>query len=174
MTKKRGRPKKVETQFREMLRDIIPINDMFEEDEADVFNRLVETYLKDFDEENLSANDMDDIMSIAINKVLEFRLLKDSKGNPDKILDISNSVDKLRKQTEKLKESLATRRRDRIDPKKREGFSILDLAASYDKEKKDRSLSEAKAFFKEEEKLKKSSLLVGNRKDLDASVLKKG
>ena len=167
---KRGRPKKVETHFKELLQDIIPIDDMFEPAEARVFNKLVETYLKDFDESQLSANDIDDIMCVASNKVMEFRLMKTAKTDTDKIVDISASLDKLRKQTEKLKESLATRRRDRIDPRKYTGFSMIDLAASYDKVKKEESFAVATAFVKEEQKIKKSPLLVGNREDQDASI----
>lgn len=171
---KRGRPKKVETHFKELLQDIIPIDDMFEEDEAKVFKKLVETYLKDFDESQLSANDMDDIMCVASNKVMEFRLMKTAKTDTDKIVDISAALDKLRKQNEKLKESLATRRRDRIDPRKYTGFSMIDLAAAYDKEKKEESFAKATAFIEEEKKVKKSPLLVGNREDQDASIITLG
>lgn len=171
--RKRGRPKNVETHFRELLQNIIPVDDMFEKDEKDVFNKLVETYLKDFDETQLSANDIDDILSVATNKVLEFRLLKTGKGDADRIIDTSTAIDRLRKQTEKLKESLATRRRDRIDPKKYSGFSIIDLAVAWDKGKKDDAENRIKMFTKEEEIIKKSPLLVGNREDQDAAVLKK-
>lgn len=171
--RKRGRPKKAETHFRELLQEIIPIDDMFEEDEKEVFNKLVETYLKDFDETQLSANDMDDIICISSNKVLEFRLLKTGKNDADRIIDVSASIDRLRKQTEKLKESLATRRRDRIDPKKYSGFSIVDLAAAWDKGKKDEAENKSRAFIKEEVEIAKSPLLIGNKEDQDVVVLKK-
>lgn len=171
--RKRGRPKNVETHFRELLQEIIPIDDMFEVEEKEVFNKLVETYLKDFDETQLSANDMDDILCIATNKVLEFRLLKTGKGDADRIIDTSTAIDRLRKQTEKLKESLATRRRDRIDPKKYSGYSIIDLAAAWDKGKKDEAEEKVRSFIKEEKEILESPLLVGNRNDQDALVLKK-
>ena len=107
-------------------------------------------------------------MGLALNKVLEMRLLKDSKGaKTDKLLDAPASIEKIRKQTEKLKENLATRRKDRIDPKKFSGFSIVDLAVSYDMEKKREMIDKAIKFTKEEEHILDSELLIGNSNDDD-------
>lgn len=170
---KRGRPKKSKNYFKELLQDIIPIDEMFSKDEKKVFQSLVDTYLKDFDESQLSANDMDDIICLASNKIFEFRLLKTTKNDPDKIIDVSQAMDKLKKQTEKLKENLAARRKDRIDPKKFSGYSIIDLAAAWDENKKKELLKVSSKFIKEDEKLSKSDLLIGNRLDQDAKIIKK-
>jgi len=166
---KLGRPKKP-PKFKQILRDLIPSTDIFEEDELDMFNGLVALYLRDFDESQLSANDMDDIISIAMNRVLEIRLLKTVKGKPGAQMDASTSIERLRKQTEKLKENLATRRKDRIDPKKYSGLSIVDLAVAFDKKKKDEMFMRAAKFEEEEREVMGSDLLIGNRNDQDAEV----
>jgi hypothetical protein len=131
---KRGRPKNP-PKAKELLKNIIPINEMFNEEEIVMYESLVDVYLNDFDDE-LTANDVDDIMTLSMNKVLEFRLLKRGKDNPDIQIDISTALEKLRKETGKLKENLSSRRRDRIDPNRYKGFSIVDLAVAYEDNKK--------------------------------------
>jgi pyridoxine/pyridoxamine 5'-phosphate oxidase len=76
----------------------------------------------------------------------------------------------LRKQTEKLKENLATRRKDRIDPKKYAGLSIVDLAIEFDQSQKDTMFTRAQEFTIEEDELRTSPLLIGNKEDQDADV----
>jgi len=167
---KRGRPKKV-PKFKDLLRKTIPASDIFDPDELATYEALVGIYLKDFDESQLTANDMDDIMSIAMNRVLEIRLLKASKGDATMQIDASTAIERLRKQTEKLKENLASRRKDRIDPKKYSGFSIVDMAVSFDMEKKREIMERASSKLVNEEEIKKSKLLVGNRDDEDADII---
>jgi hypothetical protein len=166
----RGRPKNP-PKFRELIENLIPAEEILEEDEIPLYKGLISIYLKDFDEDSLTANDMDDLMGISLNKVLEIRLLKASKGNSTNLLDASASIEKIRKQTEKLKENLVSRRKDRIDPKKFSGFSIVDLAVAYDMEKKRKILDKSIEFKKEEEKILESELLVGNRDDPDVEVI---
>jgi len=166
---KRGRPKKIPN-FKELLNQYIPSNDIFTEDEGRMYEGLVGVYLNDFEEDQLTANDMDDIMSIAMNRVLEIRLLKSSRGDASKQMDASNAIEKLRKQTDKLKENLASRRKDRIDPKKYSGFSIVDLALSFDLDKKREVMDRAMKLKSEEGEFSNSELLIGNRNDDDAEV----
>jgi len=167
----RGRPKNP-PKFRELMEELMPVKEIFEEDEIEMYKGLISIYLKDFDEEHLTANDMDDLMGLALNKVLEMRLLKDSRGaKTDKLLDASASIEKIRKQTEKLKENLATRRKDRIDPKKFSGFSIVDLAVSYDMDKKRELVAKTTKFMKEEEETSESELLIGNSNDPDVKPI---
>jgi len=167
----RGRPKNP-PKFRELMEELMPTEEIFDEDEVKMYEGLLSIYLKDFDEEHLTASDMDDLMGIALNKVLEMRLLKDSKGvKVDKLLDTASSIEKIRKQTDKLKDNLATRRKDRIDPKKFSGFSIVDLAVSYDMDKKRKMIEKATEFRKEEEEVLESELLVGNRDDPDVEAI---
>lgn len=163
--KKIGRPKKPENHFRDLLGNTIPFKDILTKEEYNVFNELVELYISDFNETELSSYDMDDIMTIAVNKVLEFRMLKNSKGSIDKTLDVSQAIDRLRRQNEKLKENLVTRRRDRIDPKKFSGFSIVDLAAGWDHNKKIEKEKIAKEYMKKDKEVSKSDALIGNKND---------
>ena len=167
---KRGRPKKI-PKFKDLLRNTIPAADIFDESELATYEALVGIYLKDFDESQLTANDMDDIMSIAMNRVLEIRLLRASKGDAAMQIDASTAIERLRKQTEKLKDNLAARRKDRIDPKKYSGFSIVDMAVSFDMEKKREVMERASNMVVKEEEVKKSDLLIGNRNDEGADVV---
>jgi len=168
--RKRGRPRKV-PKFKDLLRKTIPAVDIFEEDELKTYEALVGIYLKDFDESQLTANDMDDIMSIAMNRVLELRLLKASKGDPNMQIDASTAIERLRKQTEKLKDNLAARRKDRIDPKKYSGFSIVDMAVAFDLDRKREIMERATQMKKSEDEVIKSDLLIGNRNDEDADIV---
>jgi len=167
-----GRPKNPPN-FKEILNDLIPASEMFTEDELVMFNGFVNIYLKDFDESQLTANDIDDVMSIATNRVLEIRLLRAAKDDPDKQIDVSTAIERARKQTEKLKENLAARRKDRIDPKKFGGLSIVDLVVAYNEEEKSKKFSKAAEFIKEEEAIIQSEPLIGNRYDQDAEVFDK-
>ncbi len=171
--RKRGRPKNP-PKFKELLQRYIPAADIFDDDEKRMYEGLVGIYLRDFDESQLTANDMDDIMSIAMNRVLEIRLLKLSKEDPTMQIDASTAIERLRKQTEKLKDNnLAARRKDRIDPKKFGGFSIVDLAVAFDREKKEEALSRVASLEREEAEILKSKMLIGNRNDEDASIIEK-
>jgi hypothetical protein len=167
---KRGRPKNP-PKFKELLQQYVPTTDIFTTDELKMYEGLVDIYLQDFDEEHLTAIDMDDIMSIALNKVLETRLLKLGKENMGNQVDASKAIESLRKQTEKFKENLATRRKDRIDPKKFSGFSIVDLAAAFDKDKRDKVMEKIDRMRKEEDELLSSELLIGNKDDEDAEII---
>jgi len=168
--RRRGRPKNP-PKFRELMENLIPAEEILEKDEVKLYKGLIDIYLKDFDEDSLTANDMDDLMGISLNKVLEIRLLKASKSNSTDLLDASAAIEKIRKQTEKLKENLVSRRRDRIDPKKFSGFSIVDLAVAFDMDKKKEMLSRSFEFKEEEKETLKSELLIGNRQDLDATII---
>ena len=164
-----GRPKNP-PKFKDILNDIIPSAEIFNKKEQLMFDGLIALFMNDFDESQLSANDMDDIVSVAMNRVLEMRLLKTAKDDPDAQLDTSTAIERLRKQTEKLKENLATRRKDRIDPKKYAGLSIVDLAVAFDQEQKDNMFKKSRQFNEEDSELFKSELLIGNSEDQDADV----
>ena len=167
MSKTIGRPKNP-PRIKEMLKEIIPVGDIFEEDEEKIYHALVDLYLQDFDEEDLTTGDMDDIMGLATNRVLELRLLKDSKGSAAKQIDFSTAIEKIRKQTEKLKESLSSRRRDRINPNEFKGFSIVNLAIAFDEGKKMELTEKIKNLKAEEEiVLSKRKEYLGNRYDAD-------
>lgn len=161
-----GRPKKAPSP-KKMLEDILPVENIFEENELRMYRDLVKIYMSDFDTDDLTSSDMDDILDLSKNRVLEFRLLEDAKGNPDRQLDIAATVEKLSKKNEKIKESLSFRRKDRINPNEFKGFSIVDLAVAFDMEKKAK-LQKKVDKLKAEEKaaLEKRSDYSGNKYDI--------
>jgi hypothetical protein len=163
-----GRPKNPPSS-KKMLKEVLPLSEIFDEAELKMYNDLVDVYLADFDAEDLTSSDMDDILDLAKNRVLEFRLLKGSKDNTDRQLDIAASVEKLSKKNEKIKESLSTRRKDRINPNEFKGFSIVDLAIAYDYDKKVKLKNRVDRLKQEEKELleKKRRDYVGNRRDAD-------
>lgn len=167
-----GRPK-APPQPKKVIKEIIPIEEIFSEAEAALYHDLVDVYLNDFDTEDLTSGDMDDIMDLAKNRVLEFRLLKTSKDDTDKQIDISAALEKIRKENKVLKENLASRRKDRINPNEFKGFSIVDLAVAFDEEKKFKLQEQIRKNREEEiEVLKKRKDYQGNRYDTDDVKLK--
>lgn len=164
-----GRPKNIPSP-KEILKNIIPIKDIFDEEEEKIYNALVDIYLQDFDEGDLTSSDMDDILSMSMNRVLEIRLLKESKTEATKHLDVSTTIEKLRKQSEKIKENLSSRRRDRINPNEFKGFSIVDLAVAFDFEKKVKITEKISLLKAEEDEVRNSrSDYAGNRYDIDTT-----
>ena len=108
------------------------------------------------------------LVELARNKVLEFRLLQESKDSSDRQLDVAAAVEKLGKKNDKIKENLSTRRKDRINPNEFKGFSIVDLAAAFTNEKKLILREKAeKLKIREKEMLEKRKDYLGNSEDLD-------
>jgi len=162
-----GRPKNPPTP-KKMLKEVLPIELIFEEDEVDLYNQLVGVYLEDFDADDLTSSDMDDILDLAKNRVLEFRLLKGSKGNFEAQLDTAAAIEKLGKKNEKIKENLSSRRRDRINPNEFKGFSIVDLAVAFNNEKRSALKDKIDKLKTEEtEMMERRKDYAGNRYDVD-------
>ncbi len=162
-----GRPKTPPTP-KKLLKEVLPVNDIFLDEELDMYNQLVDVYMEDFDEDDLTSSDIDDILDLAKNRILEFRLLKISRNNTDKQMDAAATIEKLRKQNDKIKENLSARRRDRIDPNKYKGFSIVDLAIAFDNDRKLELNEKVQRLQKEQEiALKSRKDYAGNRYDVD-------
>lgn len=100
------------------------------------FYSLVNSYLQGFDFDELSASDIEDVVTLAKNTVLEERLLAASVEDSKGILDISTTIEKLRKSSSSIKGNLSNRRVDRIDPKNKQNFSIVDIVFAYDEKMK--------------------------------------
>jgi hypothetical protein len=165
-----GRPKNP-PKIKEMLSSILPVLEIFDEEEIVTYKKLVEVYTADFDGDDLTSSDMDDILDLAKSRILEFRLLKIAKEKPIAILDISAALEKLRKENQKIKESLSSRRKDRYNPNEYKGFSIVDLAVAFDDQKKFELDEKLKKFaVKEQEVLEKRKDYHGNRYDTDVKV----
>ena len=154
-----------------LVKDLIPIDQIFNPDEASIYHDFVDVYLADFDKEDLTSGDMDDIMDLAKNRVLEFRLLKTSRDDVDRQVDISATLEKIRKENKVLKENLATRRKDRINPNEFKGFSIIDLAVAFDEEKKQKLQEQIRKNKVEEDAMIESRKdYTGNRYDVETEI----
>lgn len=154
-----------------LIKEIIPINEIFTDPEASLYHDLVDVYIADFDKEDLTSGDMDDIMDLAKNRVLEFRLLKTSRDDADRQVDISAALEKMRKENKVLKENLSTRRKDRINPNEFKGFSIVDLAVAYDDDKKQKLQEQIRKNIAEEEQaVKDRGGYTGNRHDVETET----
>jgi len=104
--------------------------------EQELYYNYIALILQDFDAEELTASDLDDIVTLAINKVIEVGSCSLSSRNPLKLLESSATIERFRKFSEKIKTNLANRRVDRIDVKNKPAFSIVDLASEIDDQDK--------------------------------------
>ncbi len=104
--------------------------------EQETYYTYIRLLLQDFDPGDLTNSDIDDIVTLALNRVIEYRLLKIGAKNPMRILEAAPTIEKFRKFSEKIKGGLASRRVDRIDIKNRPAFSIVDLVAHLDEQEK--------------------------------------
>lgn len=119
------------------------------------FYTALNAFLNDFDIYELSSSDMEDIVNLAMNRILESRLLAITTDDVDALLDVSQTMERFRKNSDKLKGNLASRRSDRIDPKNKQNFSIVDIVYGYDDKKKQEYLERVAAMEKENEEFRK-------------------
>jgi len=168
----RGRPKNP-PKPKKLLKEVLPFEEIFTEDELPMYKDLVDLYMQDFDQDDLSSSDIDDIMDLAKNRVLEFRLLRSGKDqDSDRLIDMSAALEKIKKENKILKENLSTRRKDRINPNEFKGFSIVDLAVAFDSQKKERLAEQIRRNREEEVEIVESrSDYSGNRYDTDSKHL---
>lgn len=128
--------------FGELLNDklveiLLPMREaLANEEEEDVFFGIIKHFISDFPKNDLGASDIDDLANLALNRILELRLLKETKEHPRRILDIAASIERFRKNSEKIKMGLASRRMDRVDTKNKGGISIVDLVERFDSDKR--------------------------------------
>lgn len=122
----------IKARIMENYPEFIPVDDMFSEAEKRLYYRALDIYLKDFEGEELSGLDVDDIQSLALNKVMIIKMVSLAHAKPRDIVEISSSIQKYKQDTLKIKDQLAVRRRDRVDPRLKDQVTILDLAGDYD------------------------------------------
>ena len=115
---------------------IVPTQKVLTKEEKLPYYKIINMFIRGFEGHELLPFDIDDIVQLALNRVLENRLLESGKNSPKDMLDISNSIERIHKHSERLRQNLASRRTDRLDPKDRPTFSIVDLAAAYDAKRK--------------------------------------
>lgn len=120
----------------DFLNNLMPAHKLLKDaGEQKQYWSMINLLLRDFDVDELTASDMHDIIQLALNSVLESRVLEAAKA-PKMVLESAGMIEKYRKQSDKLKEGLASRRRDRVDPKNKTSFSIVDLAVAYDDDRR--------------------------------------
>lgn len=156
----------------DIILKLLPIEEMFDPSEQVLYKDYLTVLLSDFNVDELSSGDIDDVISMAQMRVLEIRLLKACKDKPTKLLDASMALEKLRRDMQKTKENLGTRRRDRVSIRQRTDISIVDLAALFDNERKaEWEEEEAKLGGEEELLSKKFEEFPGNVNDVDADII---
>lgn len=156
---------------KKLMKQVLPVEEIFTPEELKMYKDLIDVYMADFEDDDLSAGDFDDIMDLAKNRIMEFRLLKESRGADAvaNIMDLAPTLEKIRKQNDKLKENLSARRRDRINPNEFKGFSIVDLAVAFDEQKRERVREQIRKNRLEEDIVIDSRKdYAGNRDDVDA------
>jgi len=104
--------------------------------EQTLYYNYIRLVLEDFESEDLTSSDIDDIMTLALNRVIEYRLMKGAAKNPMLLLQAAPTIERFRKFSEKTKSNLASRRVDRIDVRNKPAFSIVDLCATLDEQVK--------------------------------------
>jgi hypothetical protein len=151
--------KNIDNDKKPLLSSLLPNRKVLSNaDEEEDFYTMINTYLADFDIEELNASDLDDIVNLALNRIIVDRLLQASSGKPSQILDTAASIERYKKQSRDLKQNLAARRTDRVDTKNKQGFSIVDLVFAYDdkrREEFDRRVMELGKATEEYRKKKK-------------------
>jgi len=121
-------------------------------EEEEAFLYTVKQYVEDIPKGELSFSDLDDVANLALNRILELRILTLAKKSPKMILDAAQTIERFRKNSDKLKMNLASRRMDRIDTKNKQSFSIVDLAVAFDNERKAELVNKEKELQEKREK----------------------
>jgi hypothetical protein len=120
-----------------IIENILPARKVLKDrNEQEVFYNTIKAFVKDFDFKELSFSDIDDIVTLALNRVLEIRILTTALKGDKLVLEASGTIERFRKHSDKVKQNLANRRVDRIDLKTKPALSIVDLAAHLDEQKK--------------------------------------
>jgi len=124
-------------------------------EEEKTFYKILNSYFHDFDMNELRSSDIEDIISLAVNRIVENRLMELSSSDPNVLIDVAATIQKFRQHSEKIKGHLASRRSDRIDPRNKQNFSIIDLVHGYDKKRKAELEEKLIQYGEEEEEYKK-------------------
>lgn len=143
----------------DLVKKLMPQRGVLTAAEKKRFTGIVVTYLADFKNEEPTAADIDDIFEIAKSDIMETRLLQASKDDPQALVSISQSMEKLNKRKQQAKENLSSRRVDRKDSRSSMDINIVDLVVRFDQFTKNEQARKIEALMQEEDetflKLKK-------------------
>ncbi len=112
---------------------------------------IVQQFLGDFKNEEPTAADLDDIFEIAESDIMKTRLYRAAKDNPDAIININQSIERIYKRKQSAKENLSARRIDRKDARSSQDINIVDLVVRFDLEQQRRDADRVDALLAEEE-----------------------
>jgi hypothetical protein len=120
------------------------------------FMSYVKEYLKEYSKKGteLTVSDIDDIATLCINNIMITRMYRSAKNNPEvSVADVVASIDRLKKDNVKLKENLASTRKDRVDPRAGQTITVSDLISEYEQDRHSRR-SKLEDYLVEEEEVK--------------------
>lgn len=121
----------------DLVKRLMPQRGVLTAAEKKRFTGIVVQYLADFKNEEPTAADIDDIFEIAKSDIMETRLLQASKNDPQALISVSQSLEKIYKRKQQAKENLSSRRVDRKDSRASQDVNIVDLVVRFDQETKD-------------------------------------
>lgn len=139
----------------ELVQKLIPRRGIFTPAERKRFTGIVVQYLTDFKNEEPTAADVDDIFEIAKSDIMEMRLLDASRNNPEALINVNQSLERIYKRKQTAKENLSARRSDRKDSRASQDISIVDLVVDYDAKKRRQDEERIKTLLETEDKTDK-------------------
>lgn len=131
----------------DLIKRLMPQRGVLTAAEKKRFTGIVVTYLADFKNEEPTAADIDDIFEIAKSDIMETRLLQASKNDPQALVSISQSMEKLNKRKQQAKENLSSRRVDRKDSRSSLDVNIVDLVVQFDQTQKNAQRKRVEALM---------------------------
>jgi len=140
----------------ELVKKLIPRRGIFTPAERKRFTGIVVEYLADFKNEEPTASDVDDIFEIAKSDIMEMRLLDASRNNPEALINVNQSLERIYKRKQTAKENLSSRRSDRKDSRAGQDISIVDLVVDYDAKRRRQDEERIKTLLDTETKASKS------------------
>lgn len=121
----------------DLVKRLMPQRGVLTAAEKKRFTGIVVQYLADFKNEEPTAADIDDIFEIAKSDIMETRLLQASKSDPQALISVSQSLEKIYKRKQQAKENLSSRRVDRKDSRASQDVNIVDLVVRFERETRD-------------------------------------
>jgi len=136
----------------DMLKDLIPYEDIFKDKETPQFFNILMLHLEDYAGEiTLSTSDLHDIINICNLTILKYRVIKDSKTQGE-IKDAVKFIESIDKSIEKAKTNLGANRSARVDPKIKKNTTVVDLIGEYDtKTGRNRALRDIQKMLEQED-----------------------
>jgi hypothetical protein len=138
-----------------LLEIIVAHKDVCIGNEDKRFMSYVKEYLKEYSKKGteLTVSDIDDIAQLCLNNIMITRMYKDSKKADVSVADVMAAVDRLKKDNVKLKENLASTRKDRVDPRAGQVVTVSDIISEYLQDQHSRR-SKLEDYAAEEEEVK--------------------